>query len=358
MSIKPLQLQGTAARAVLMIALLLWGGVFVREKETNERAHIGPGPVSIVHVPATFARRSGDFTANIIGTYASHVRAIYYTLNDGPPTEVARGRPRLPPPYFAIELHADELRPATNIVTIEAVPFIGTAKQHQLTFQYDPGPVALPIQHQWSPASDLDSGDGVWETVQLGGEWRVRPRPGYEGYDRILVVAGAFPEGRRVETDVIFRWTTTPHDFGFGILPMWGGRPEKPGLSPRNGWNFSLVWYWSRYRGVGNEFSYRLGSDPYEWVSSYQNRTLLPNVRYRIVAESWPERDSRGKLLAYHQRMKWWPEGEPEPAAWLQLTDREGAPLPEGAFGVGLLTLNSQVDFGPVTITSLNALPE
>jgi hypothetical protein len=190
----------------------------------------------------------------------------------------------------------------------------------------------------------------------VDGEWRVRPVPGSENYDRIIAVTGAFAGGRRVETDLIFRSNAFGQvTFGFGVLSLWGGHPDDPGVSPRRGWNYGLAWFFSHHKGVGIEFSYKYGNAPIQCVSSYRTLNLAINHRYFLIAECWPELDTSGRHLRYRQRMKWWGEGEPAPDEWIDLADTEGAPIPAREYSVAIIAHHCQADFGPVVVTPLEA---
>ncbi len=341
----------------LLVALLIIG--FSYKYVSHRRSlppkiiHSSSSLVQVFHAPKHFSRRYGDFTANITGSIAPTVQQARYRLNEGEWMDLRQVAPRTSPPMFTIELSAEELRPGTNTLAIEAT---GNRRQSETTwlqFQYDRTPISLPVHADWSN-TDLDVEDGYWEIFDVEGERRVRPKPGFEGYDRILVVAGAFPGGRQVETDVIFQRRIGTFSYGFGILPMWGGRPDGAGVSPRRGWSFSLTWYWERYEGVGNEFSYKYGDAPPKWVNSYRNLDLKEGRRYRIVTASGAELDASGRHLRYRQRMKWWAEGEPVPDEWIELADTAGSPIPLGEYGVALIAYRCQVNFGPVVVKPLN----
>ena len=71
----------------------------------------------------------------------------------------------------------------------------------------------------------------------------MRSKLGDEGYDRVIVFAGAFSGARRIETDMIFRYRVETGEWGFGLLPLWGGRPDEPTFRPKRGWLFSLAWF-------------------------------------------------------------------------------------------------------------------
>jgi hypothetical protein len=311
-----------------------------------------PATFTIHHLPARYARRAGHFTANICGLIGRDTQAARYRVNDGPWQAVRHSLPRVPAPMFCIEMAAAELVPGSNTVHLEVTSRGGSVERIERTFEYDDAPPALPVARDWA-TGDLDAGDGVWEAFSEGGERRVRIRPGHEAYDRILVVTGAFAGARRVETDVTFHGPSDPEaPFGFGVLPLWGGRPDEPGHAPRRGWDFSLVWYYSHYEAVGMEFSTKLGAAPPAWVAAYRNFTLTPGARYRLITEVWPERDEAGRHLLYRQRMRWDPVDGPE-GPWMELADVDGVPLAEAEYGVALIAHRSRVDFGPVSVRPL-----
>lgn len=347
-----------AVRALLLLAVLAGAGVL-----SGYGWYASAPLIEVFNLPDAFSRRHGSFTVNVCGSASPLpgflarrlTRGVRYRLNEGPWMEAGRGGPRVPPPLFAVELGDEALLPGLNTLTIEAASRGRRPDVRTLQFRYDPAPIRLPVRLDW--ASDaLEVEDGRWEVFTSGGERRVRPRPGFEGYDRILVLAGAFSGGRRVVTDAIFREKVDySNAYGFGVLSMWGGRPDDAGVGLRRGWSFGLTWYWNRYEGVGSEFSYKYGDDPPKWVNSYRNLDLRAGVRYSIEMECWPERDAAGRHVCHRQRVRWWPEGEAAPDAWVEVTDTEGAPLPPGEYGVALIAYHAQVDFGPVLIEALDS---
>jgi len=312
--------------------------------------------LQVFALPESFSRRSGDFVVAIGGAVSGFASEVRYRLNGAEWRKVSPGGLRTPEPQFVIELAADDLRPGANTLTLEASAIGRPPQYFTRQFEYDPSPIILPMTRDWLNA-DLENYDGCWEDFFDGDGRRVRPKPGSEGYDRILVVTGAFAEARRIETDVIFRHHSPDNEeFGFGVLPLWGGHPDEAGYNgPRRGWSFSLVWYWNRYQGVGNEFSYKFGDNPALWINSYRNLTLEPNRKYAIVVECWPEFDANGQPLGYRQRSKWWKVGTPAPDAWIELADTAGAPLPFGEYGIALVAYNCQADFGPVAVRPLRS---
>lgn len=318
--------------------------------------------VEIYHIPDTFARRAGDLTANITGAVSPWATGTEYRLNDGPWHDVGQGGLRAPPPAFTIELTEESLRSGRNTLSIRSSLFGLAPQVTPLSFSYNSSPVDLPVRVDWAQA-DLDAQDGYWERVSVDGGWRVRPRPGFEGYDRILIVTGAFSQARRVSTEVVFRGYTRGRKlldfvrsplFGFGVLPLWGGRPDTTDAGLRRGWYFGIGWYYSHYNGVGLEFSTRMGGGAPDWVSSYRNLSLEEDTRYFIVIEAWPETDASGGHLGYRQRMRWWSAYDSEPAEWIELADVEGAPLPVRDYAVALVAHRAQVEFGPVLVEPLS----
>ncbi|HMR31943.1 MAG TPA: hypothetical protein PKA13_12450 [Geminicoccaceae bacterium] len=322
--------------------------------------------ITLRSAPATFERRADTFTANVTGELDRLAHGLEYRLNDAPDwVGVGQRRPRVTPPDFTVELPAEVLRPGENRLELRAAGLFRDGEQKTLTFTYDPSPIVLPRAVDWAQATRLDVQDGAWETFLNGdGTTRVRPVPGTEGWDRVLAVTGAFAGGRRVTTDVVFHDVHGVRPFGlpflprrgygFGVFPMWAGQPDQPGVSPRRGWRFSLAWYFSVDRSVGSSFSDKVGDGPAAWVESARSLKLDWDRKYRIVAEAWPETSPDGRHVGYRQRMKWWPDGEPEPAHWLEVLDQAGAPLPEGEYAVALVSLRSAVDFGPVTIEAID----
>ncbi|MBN2009921.1 hypothetical protein JW960_11315 [candidate division KSB1 bacterium] len=330
----------------ILILVLVGIGIF-----GNHFSNSNSNLIHIFHQPDSYSRRYGYFTANICGTIDQHVEKVQYRLNDGQWQDLTQAGPRVPPPLFTLELRDKYLETGKNFVNLKAIPYSGSTSELNLVFDYDPTPIKLPIIQNWSDV-DLDVQDGHWETFIKDGEWRVRPKIGSEDYDRVLAVSGAFAGGRRIETDLIFH-VNKGDPYGFGVLPLWGGRPDDDGVLPSRGWNFSLVWYYSHYNGIGMEFSYKYGENSPAWVSAYRNIQIVPEVKYTLIIECWPEAGSDGKHICYKQRMKWFRSGETDNFDWLKLSDIEGSPLPESEYAVALVAHRTQVSYGPVKITKL-----
>jgi len=305
-----------------------------------------------VETPArSYSRRTDHFTVNVCGTVSSLAKALEYQLNDGDWLSVKMEKPRVPEGSFIIELRADVLRKGMNELKIRAYAY-GRSRAEVITvpINYDPTPIVLPLRVDWS-SEGLELSDGLWERFRQDGEWRVRPKPGSEEYDRILVVAGSFPGPRRVETDVIFRSAIDRVRYGYGLLTLWGGHPDEPGSRLGRGWLYGQAWYASRYDGVASEFSAKYGDRAAVVIASSQVMPVSPGRKYRIVAETWPEATPAGRQR-YRQHMKWWEDGTPEPEYWIELGDTANV-MPLIEYGVALVAHRCQADFGPVIIKPL-----
>jgi len=303
---------------------------------------------------SVYARRAGDFTVNVSGALSPLARMARYRLSDGDWLPIGRGGPRVEAPFFVIELDARRLKPGANHVTIETYAY-GQWRPHATRVQvnYDPSPVRLPIAIDWT-GGQLDIEEGYWETVEVEGERVARPKPGYEEYDRIAIVAGAFAGGRSVQAEMTFRGPIGSRPFGFGVLSLWGGRPDAPGGALRQGWLHAIAWFYSPFNGVGNQFSSKHGSRDELARESFRSYPMKPGVRYVVYVEVWPRIDARGRPAGFHQRMKWWVKGEPVPDEWIELSCAEGDPLPAGEYGVAIIAHRCRVDFGPVIVRGLD----
>ena len=326
------------------------GSEFYRRTEPSRET---PAPLLTVgHLPSVYRRRAGAFTANICGAVGAADQVPLHSLNDGPWVETGRGKPRAPGRDFTIEIPAESLNAGRNRIALRARAGAELGEPVIRAFGYDPSPIRPPLVREWTDG-DLDVQDGRWETCLIDGERRVRPVPGCERYDRILVVAGAFAGGRRIETDLVFRRAASPgRSFGFGVLPQWGGHPDPGTATPRRGWRFSLAWYYSLYRSIGLEFSTKDGAEPPRFAAIYHHADPVPGRRLRLIVEARTAAGGDGPAR-HRQRMKWWPADEPEPQDWIELDDRAGAPLPHLEYGVALIASRCQVDFGTVKILPL-----
>jgi hypothetical protein len=325
----------------------LTGRVLVRAKRSIARRLPDAKEIEIRHLPARFGHRSNDFTANVWGYRGMQTRDIRYRLNNTAFSVVSVEPPRVGHNTFVIELPVEACRKGTNELTLEVVDKRGNVRHIQRSFQYDPEPPALPLVTDWR--SDLDSADGFWETVDRDGVSWVRPIPGLEDYDRVIVAAPAFAAGRRVMATMLFRGQLQDKPFGFGLLPLWGGRPDRDGHTPRRGWCFAISNYYSGHGGVGMEFSYRDGGADPAWAGVYRGLDIEPGQTFEIVAEAWPEFSPDGKHYCFRQRTRWSTVGG-EAGPWMELSDIQGAPLPCRDYGVAVIAHQCQIECGPVRI--------
>ena len=311
----------------------------------------GPG-IHIFHATKRFARRHAYLSVNICGEMSPDVKQARFRLNKEVWRDLNQEGPRVPPPWFTIELTESHLKKGRNHLEIET--YTGGDSPHitSLWFIYDPSPVSLPIHEKWDD-TDLDVQDGYWVVIERGNKKRVRPKPGYEAYDRILMVSGAFPGGRCIDTDVTFRNSIPNKLFGFGVLSLWGGHADLMKRYPRKGWLYGIAWFYSRHNGIGVEFSTHDGSH-HNRIFSYRDFELKPNTRYFITVECRSEKDKNGQHLCYRQRMQWrTDDSQINSGDWIELADTEGSPLPESEYAVALVAHRCIVDFGDVSITPL-----
>lgn len=306
------------------------------------------------HAPARVSRRHGVLSANFCGT-AHFLARITYRVNGHDWVTVTQAPERSRRPNFTIEVEPESLRDGDNTIEFRVRVPGRQGIDERVSFSYDPAPVRLPAAEDWRDPV-LESQDGCWEVIETLSGNRVRPCPGTEAYDRILLVTGAFPAPRRIETDVIYvgRGASRHPQFGFGLLSLWGGHPDEPGHRPRRGWRYAAAWYFSSY-GANAEFSVKEGADRRWDATSLVNGRVQPHGHYRVVAECCTEHDSAGRHLRHRQRMKWWPADEPEPDEWIECAEAGRARLPPGEYAVALLAHQCQVEFGKVHVHALES---
>lgn len=311
-----------------------------------------PPLLEIDHAPVLFTRRGGDLSANLCGR-AFRYADLRYQVNGGDWQPLVQEDPRAPKPWWTVELLGQELRTGVNEVVLEASALGRSTRRETLVFDYDDTPVELPLTQDWSGALDVQ--DGQWETLEVDGARHVRPVPGTEYYDRMILATGAFAGGRRVETEVTFRsfrpWETW---CGFGVITMWGGHHDQ-GHRPRRGWRYAIAWYMKPY-GMWCEFSDKAADG--QRHDAFAGETWPepePGSRWSLIAECWPELDAQGNHLRHRQRMKLWPAGTPEPTAWLSVAERGDARVPPGEYAVALVAHECQAEFGPVRVQALPA---
>lgn len=310
--------------------------------------------LEIYNAPATFTRRNLDFTLNVTGRLGAGHEGIQYRVNDGPWRPYSFLRPYADEPFFTIQIPRGLVVPGKNRLTLKAGGWFGSESRKDLEFSYSDAIPQLPITCDWSK-DGLQAAHGGWERVQVDGKWFARVKPGTEGYDRILVLTGAFPGDRRIETRVHF--STAPAKglhYGFGVLPLWGGRPDREGQVPRRGWEFSLAWYYSHRLGVGQEFSYKEADGEPDWLGSYRNYQMREDSWHNIVVEVWRELDDQGRFVQWVQRMKWWQDGEEVPKVWRKLEDSLPRPLDDHEYGVGFVAHRCSIDVGETRILPLH----
>lgn len=306
-------------------------------------------PIRVTSHPSTYSRRHGDFTANIVGEFSHAVVKGTYSLNGGSPRQLRWHLPRVPKPLFVIELTDAEMRSGKNSVCLTAQCWTGRTVSHVFEFDYDDAPVDLPVKVNWADC-EVDAQDGIWERFEGDLGPSLRLLSGHERYDRIVAVTGAFPIEREIFAELIFRSRKNRRPFGFGVLSLWGGRPDSRPDCGREGWNFAIAWYYSNYAAVGMEFSYRSGVEDPSWVATYRDWDLRPGERQRLRIVTSLNECNADDDPHIRQRLKWWNSAEEEPDEWMELSDIHGCRLPIAEYGVALIAHNCSVEFGNVSI--------
>lgn len=309
--------------------------------------------LEIHHLPARYPRRTHDLSANVTGR--AHVAGRgRYRLNGGQWKPLPVGLPRVRRPNFTIELLDRDLRVGENEIELHAKPPLRAARTIQRTFVYDDSAVRLPLTIDWDDPAALEPQDGKWEIIETDAGRRARPAPGHEGYDRILNLTGAFPGGRRVETDIRFH-APVKDQFGLGSLLLWGGHPDPQDVRPRRGWVYGICWYLAPY-GAGVEFQSKWGGGGRATCQAYTHLPEVPKAgdHYRFIAECWLH-ETPGQTPRFMARCKWWNEGEPEPPEWITVEEWYTLRLPQGReWSVALMAHNCAIDFGPVKISAID----
>ncbi len=305
--------------------------------------------------PTAIELKTGDLTANFTGRkglVGLMVQDIAFRANQGEWHRFMPESPRVNARDILVEVPAAQLRAGANSVDVALTSYLGQRRQVQLMFDYDPRPVDLPLVRSWDKAIP-EIQDGRWERVQTDLGWRLRPVPGAEGYDRLVLASPPFTQGRRGSVDVTFLESTGAL-FGFGLIPLWGGHNDPEALSPRRGWEYGIAWYYSHKKGgFGVEVSQKYGSEKHRTSKRYQKADPVPGETYRLIAEAWPEKDASGRLLTYHLRMKWSHPASGAESDWIGMTDAK-VPLQDKPYAVALVAHRVQAEFGPVTIESID----
>jgi hypothetical protein len=314
--------------------------------------------VEVFHLLKTYPARSGALTINVTGqiTPIESAKTVRYRLNDGQWQIVPQEGPRTPPPTFTIEIPPESLKSGENCLYFN-VQQVQTPQNDNLACFHYQASALRPEQTDeidWN-TQPLDVQDGRWQVINRSNGSMVRPVPGFEGYDRILNITGAFSGGRRVEATMVFEAATQlGKPFGFGVLPLWGGHPDETGYFPRRGWAYGLAWYYSLQNGVGAEIASKYAQEPFQSTYTYRSYAITPGSRYRLITEALPMHTSSGEYQGYAVRMKWWRGGETEPKSWMSINEYAAQYLPEQNYAVALLAHRSQVEFSSVRVIALD----
>ena len=304
--------------------------------------------------PAAYSRKSGALSVNIQGRLANGSTLKRYRINRGDWVSARGSSPRTGDSEFILEFLPAGLVQGVNQVDIELSSLLGSIRNSATHFVYDDTAVQLPLTNSWEEAM-LEAQDGHWQLVSREGGRHVRPVPGTEGYDRIVLASGAFAGGRRVEVEVTFvsAVPVDTHLYGFGIVPFWAGHTDTSTRSPRRGWSFGISWFYSKYEGVGIEYSRRMGREQQGHRAEFKPLVVVPGSKHRISLECRQEVDEDGKHLRYNIHMTWQPLDASSETISMSLADTMPRPMEDIEYAVALIAHRAQVEFGSVTIQSL-----
>lgn len=321
----------------------------------------GPGSLYLSLDPGAkhYSAPTGTLSVNVTGKRTRFVGKIEYRQGDtGPWLRLDLASPRLSRRSVVFELFPNEAKAHEITVNIRATSKIGTTRRFSRVVQIEAGsavPVA-PYLHEWI-ADDLETQDGRWElAVAPSGEtgsW-VRPSPGTEAYDRILLAGPSFSGPRRVEFSfVLDEIRKTPAPYGVGVLALWGGHLETTDRRPRRGWEYALGWWYSAYPGFGVEIARRVDNGPISTDNATRDEPIELGKVYHMALEARPisKKDARGIAL----RMKWSnSKDELESADWILETFDTGQDLSVNkSYAIGVLAHRTSARFSPIQITPL-----
>ena len=312
--------------------------------------------IRFYQVPDKFSKKADYLTLNVSGELALPRRLTSiksYKINGQrwnlPQTRNSRIKGR----EFVLEFFAEDLKPGVNKIAVKVENLFGSERIVSISVNYDDTLVELPEGVDGHSGS-LEPQDGQWEVVETNHQDVIRPIPGTEGYDRILLASGAFKGGRRVEATMRFvGQASESEDFGFGILPLWGGHPDTLNRSPRRGWKYGLAWYYNPEGGIGIEYSDKFSAERHIRVAKFSKFLAIPGSRHKIIVDSHQTVNKQGQHLGYRQSMTWYALDSKDQLIKMELDDTREQPLAHIHYSVALLAHRAQVEFWDITITPL-----
>ncbi len=294
---------------------------------------------------------------NILGTaYApAGLAELTYELDGGPALPLSFGpdtRRLLGPGDFNIELFLDDLAPGAHQVTVRAVDIEGGDCSRNLQFTVLPANVwPLPF------AADWDTLDDVTDAAQpVDGHWSLVPggvRCDDVGYDRLLAIGDTAWTNYEVTVPITIH-DVDPNGYqfpsvtpGIGIIMRWNGHSDllEPGSQPSIGyWPLgAAAEYVFHLEGCGARL--QLYGNPFVLQDEDASCTQLEfDVPY-----IWKMRVQTHQNGNHAYKLKVWPQGTEEPAAWtLQMIE---PPWQPGHGSMLLFTHHVDATFGKVEIT-------
>ena len=280
------------------------------------------------------------------------VASLSYSLNGGPETPLSIGpdlRRLANVGDFNIDLSREALVPGRNEVVITAVDALGFERAETVGVTYEPNN-AWPGDYEvdWSTVDNIQDVaqvvDGKWE-IDDGTLHVAEP-----GYDRLVAIGDVAWTDYEVETPVTLYEV---FDEGFnvinngpalGILVRWTGHTDFPisDWQPKVGWKpvGALAWYWWKEPDLGFWLLEGTKDIVAEAAAAAPEFGVTYMLKVRVETVS-PE-------VSFYS-LKVWPQGDPEPTAWLLEAEIEGQP--NGSFL--LLAHHVDIRFGNVKVTQL-----
>ena len=337
------------AMAISIIAIVIAVGFVESQFQQAQTTEL----IQFYPMPSVFLNKADGLSLNIHGKLDETVSIKNYRINSGQERMPRADSPRIKDREFVLEFLVDDLQAGKNKLKVTISNMLGRKREVDLSFEYDATTPHLPLVISWQNAS-LESQDGQWEKIQRGDQVLVRPIPGTEGYDRILLASGAFKGSRRVECTLTFvSRDSSAKLFGFGIMPLWGGHTDSTQLSPHRGWKYGLGWYYSKDEGVGLEFADKIDDDQHITLSKYTKFNPAPGERYKIIIDAQQVLNEHGDHVTYRQTMTWDTLNSNQEPITIELKDDRAEPLKDSHYAVALLAHRAQVEFGPVKVSRI-----
>ena len=296
--------------------------------------------------------------ANILGNVSDPdgIATLTYELNGGPTEPLSIGSDLRRIWYdgdFNVELDFDDLVPGTNQVVIRAVDNQGDVTARVVNFDYiDGGIWPLPYTIDWSTVADLHD-----VSQPVDGDWELDPvndgvRSVTPAYDRLLAIGDLAWENYEVTAPItvhsldLANGLQPPSNIlGCGFLLRWTGHTPDNHQPYRDYLPFGAI-TWYQWGASTNKL--RIMLPPGFTGDQIANPTLQLGTRYIFKAQVTNVTVGPDVLPRY--RMKYWIDGEAEPA-WMLEAFGAASDLSGGS--LLLIAHHADATFGDVTIVPI-----